>query len=175
MAAPTYLAKDDFLKVGTGGSLLIDFGNYEDFDNFAYEIEEEYLTKLFGVRNKQLFDADRTLDKYADLFVKTDWNDGTNYYTYQGITKMLQYFFFFRYYTDIEQSIKTSSDAATAYIKTVEGVRDLSNLRMIKAYNKAVDYFNEIVDYIIYFNNETPEHYPQFDTIKMKKINIFGI
>jgi hypothetical protein len=49
MATPLYLAKNDFLKVGTGGSLLIDFGNYEDFNNFAAEIEKKYLTKLFGV------------------------------------------------------------------------------------------------------------------------------
>jgi hypothetical protein len=165
MATPSYIAKTDFQKVGTGGSLLIDFGNYEDFDNFAYEIEQKYMTKLFGVYLRNI----------VDLKSGQSWTDGTNYYEHHGTTAMIQQFFYFHYYTDIEMSVKTSSDAATAYIKTVEGVRHLSNRRMIAAYNKGVDYFNELVDYINYRISEGSTDYPGFATEKMTYINIFGI
>jgi len=165
MATPSYIAKTDFLKVGTGGSLLIDFGNYEDFDNFAYEIENKYLTKLLGVY----------LRGTVPPILGASWTVGSDYFEQHGTTAMIQQFFYFHYYTDIEMSTKTSSDAATAYIRTVEGVRHLSNRRMIAAYNKGVDYFNELVDYINYRISEGATNYPGFATEKMTYINIFGI
>jgi hypothetical protein len=166
MATPSFIKKTDFQKVGTGGSLLIDFGNYEDFDNFAYEIEQRYLTKLFGVYLRNI----------VGTLAGISWtDDGVTYHEVHGKAAMLRCFFYFHYFTEIEMSRKTSSDPGDAYMKAVDGTRAVFNQRMINAYNKGVDYFNEIVDYLNYQNSLDPTAYPNFSTAKMEYINSFGI
>jgi len=158
-----YLSKDLFQQ--HGGSLQIDFGNYDDFDHFAYEIEMKYLTKLYGV----LYRLTRTVGGLS-------WNDGTTYYEVHGEEAMLMAFFYFHYITECQGAKVLSGSPEEAYMKAVNGTKEMIKSNIVKAYNQGVDYFNEIVDYIDYMNSQDPTAYPDFDTVKMtEKLNVFGI
>jgi hypothetical protein len=163
MSSPTYLTKEMFMQ--EGGRLQIDFGNYDDFDNFATEIERKYLTKLWGVHNR---------DSYT--MTGLSWTDGTSYFEVHGHEDMLKAFFYFHYITECQGAKVLSGSAEEAYQVAVNGTKDLITSNVIKAYNQGVDYFNEIVDYVNYQNSQDPTNYPDFNTSRItEKLNIFGI
>jgi hypothetical protein len=159
-----YLSKHLFEQ--HGGRLQIDFGNKDDFDNFAEEIELKYLTKLYGVQYR--------LTRQVGGLSYPD-SSGV-YYEVHGEEAMLKSFFYFHYITECQGAKVLSGSAEEAYMTAVNGTKEMIQSNLVKSYNQGVDYFNEIVDYINYTNSVDPTAYPDFNTNKItEKLNIFGI
>lgn len=179
MATPFYLAESQFT-----GRIRIDFGNYADFNDFAADIEQEYMQKLLGYRiYKTIADYENGMalgldDKYGVLIEgdRDGWTDDDGVLRrLSGLKEMLKWFFYVHYLTEDHDARTVSGDPQEVYIKTVNGARHVFNQKIVKAWNRAVDLYYEIVDYMEYIESGTPDTYEDWDYEELEYINNFGI
>ena len=177
MATPAYLSKTQFI-----GRIGLQIGNYDDFNNYAYDIEQMYLLKLLGFQQKREYEvdnADGTLQSKYEYIISgilAGYEDQNGVLRQlKGFREMVKWFFYFHFVTEQQDPRTLSGDPQEAYIQAVNGSKNVMNRRVISAYNQGVDYYNEIVDYMTYIESETPDTYENWEYEELKKINIFGI
>ena len=160
MATPQYLAKTDFK-----GVLKIDFGNYDQFDDLAAKIETDYMTKLFGVY----------LRNTVSLKSGLSYQVSGDYYEIHGTTEMLKYFFYFHYMTEHHTEMARTDKIEEIYSYAVGGQKARMNRLIVNNWNTAVDYYNEIIDYVNYQISQGSTDYEGFNPVILEKINEFGL
>ena len=175
MATPSYLAKSQFV-----GDIHLLFGNYEDFNDFAVNIEKKYLQKLLGFNHYyEIYIAGNKDQKYVNLRdgIEAGYEDRDGYQQeLRGFKEMLKYFFYFHYVIEVQTERTLSGDPQEAYIKMVGGSKQSANVRLCNAWNTGVKYYNQLVDYMIITEDNTPDTYEDWvydDTLT--NINTFGI
>jgi len=177
MANPVFLTKAQFT-----GQVEIDFGNYDEFNQFAIEIEKKYAFELFG------YEMGRDiLNKLAALqlvYSGTDdyWTDLrlSNPYrakNLEGFAAMVKYFFYFEFITRVQDKRTLSGDPQEAYVRSIQGERHIKNNHLVMVWNEGVRCWNEIVDYcgyqVDYESNTDYNRWPY--TAEKETINTFGI
>ena len=167
---PSYLAKNQFV-----GPIELDFGNYENFNEFAYYIEQKYMVKLLGDDLKLALQASPETTKYANLLngVEYEHSDGQTY-DMKGIKEMLKWFFYYHFVIE-EEDENTQADPQQAYIRAVNGVKFIKNRKTIRAFNRGVDLYDEVIKYIDHINGVTANTYDDWIYETLEKINSFGI
>jgi hypothetical protein len=177
MATPVFLKKSDFV-----GEIEIDFGNYDEFNSFAIDIEDKYCYQLLGVDlGRELVNAPSSYD-YIVLGEQNNWIDSRFAAPYdkkrlRGLKKMLQYFFYFEFITRVQDKRTLSGDPQEAYVRSIQGERHIKNNHLVMIYNKGVDCWNEIHDWLTFQidveKNDTVETWQRHE--KLKHLNTFGI
>jgi len=168
---PAYLAKSQFV-----GQLHLDFGNYVHFNEFAYDVEQDYLLKLLGYEIKSLLEASPSTEKYANILNGCEWTDTNGVLKKQrGFKEMVKYFFYYRFRIEEEDPRTKSGDPTEAYIKAVSGAKHILNKRIIRNYNRGVIIFNEIIEYMTYIEGQTSDTYENWSYETLEESNSFGI
>jgi hypothetical protein len=157
------------------GELAIDLTKDDNQTHLDYTItqwQREILIRLLGVGlYKDFYDNDAAT-KYATLKngeTNGIYLNGEDYYEFRGVTEMLKYFIYF-YYNRYNQSSNTELGER----KTVGGnlqAGDSLRLKMVRAWNKGIDMYNQTIVYI-YFKNESEETYPDFLPKKLDKLTV---
>jgi hypothetical protein len=143
-------------------------------DNYCPFVEEMVLRKLFGETLYNDFILDKTVTKYANLI-----NGVTAYYTYNsvtrkftGIKKMLAYFTYFEFIPD-QYSYNSQFGQKKPKANNSESVID--HKKLIRAWNKGVDLYNEAIFYMQYINSIIPDTYEDLLSEEIEHINQWGI
>jgi hypothetical protein len=178
MAAPVFLQKSDFV-----GEIEIDFGNYDEFNNFAYAIERKYAFELFGpelgrsiLSNVNVLGA--VIQGSDDYWTDTRDNDPRyRSRNLHGFHAMVKQFFYFEFITRVQDKRTLSGDPQEAYVRSIQGERHIKNNHLVMIYNKGVQFWNEIIDYIEFQEySGVTEYYDRFPyPDKKETINTFGI
>lgn len=179
MATPTFLATSQFV-----GDIEIDFGNKSDFNNIAYQFEQDTLKEMLGSNLKYVFlnsMPEELSDVYNDLKDGLSENftaaDGYEYEMH-GITAALKYLFFGYYMKHYHNELARTDNVEQAYIESVNGTRNAFNMRIVKMHNKGVNYYTEVQRYIEYLIDKNNIEYLSIDYFEpetKEHINIYGI
>ena len=176
--APYFIDEDLFV-----GSITLDFGKEGFDDDFAAEFEEEILQMLLGydVYKALIADLDAandpTTDKYTYLVdgIAAGWTDDSGYLRQlKGIKVMLAYLFYARYVEDRATNYTTigvvelqSENATQNYFGRIK--------KSIRAWNKGLVYYRELISYISYIEGNTPDTYENWHYVPLEDENTFGI
>lgn len=159
---------------------IIDSGNSElnsENDKLLWYIEKfekEYLRKLLGDHLYLDLVAHKTDAKYVALATgETYAYDGLNY-IYDGFKNMLSYFIFVQYSKDSQSFAAGTGDYQPNMQNSTRIERIQFNKKMIDAFNKGVDLYNDCYNYISRKNSESVI-FENWDFTEIRKENIFGI
>ena len=176
MATPSYLTTSVFV-----GEINITFGTSSKFNDFAAELEVDYINKLLGYELYQEF-TDRISegdDKWGylrDGLPKGYSDSNGDVHRLRGITVMLKYFFYYHYILDQQSTATSVGDVQFGVQNAEQSAHSYTTKKLIHAYNKGVDCYNELIDYIEFKNSEEgDDYYDGFNPTYIEHINEWGI
>lgn len=155
------ISEDDFV-----GFLNIEFSTFEEFDDYAEQLEEKIMRDLVGWEMYQDMIDNPAEVKYTNLM------NGVEFDT-RGIKEMQRGFFYFYFLTD-RQTQGTTIGEIELNLQNGNLVSGNLGLKMVRQYNKAVDIYSEVTDYILE-NLDTYTLYDATETVVKSKINQFSI
>ena len=145
-----------------------------EIQEYCERLEAELLEKLLGRTLYTEYLDDSTDIKFTELL------DGvTDSFEYGGITRkytgLANKFCYYIYYLYSKDQYATNTAHGDVAPESIGGSYQYNEGRVIRAYNKWIDAFNDAVDFIRYKNELTPDTYVGFTTSKMIYANTFGI
>lgn len=177
--APYFLSTDQFI-----GTIEVSFSDYNVFSDMATEIEEDILVDLLGYELylALVADLDASNDpqtqKYIDLVdgiaAGYTGSDGVMH-RLKGIIAMLPYLY---YYYHVENVQSHTTEVGDIEISVTNSEKSIAarNKRAVRAWNKGLVYYRELVDFINYKNDEEgDDYYENFDNTVLDDQNTFGI
>lgn len=178
MATPIYLSKSLFV-----GELKIDFGNFDNFNDYAAQFEKATLYDLFGYHFGNIlyeyWTGEEEVSKYYYLIDGIDggWEDSSGVQQkLSGIKEMFKYLFFDQFITEMNNELSRTQDVEQAYVQSVTGQRHAFNKRLCRVQNRAVELYNELIEYIDYQNSVNgSSYYENFVQKTLQGNNTFGI
>jgi len=158
------------------GEILIDPLALNDFDEVAAPIEDEIMKDLLGFELYTLLKAAPTDAKYTALLNGGSYTASNGYLTeVKGIKEMLPYFYFFYSLRNLA-SYNTSAGEFAAQAQNAEGAAENLTRKLVHAYNKGVDLYNQLYGFIQFKNiEEGSGYYYHWQFVPKGKINMYGI
>jgi len=150
------------------GEYKISQSRFSDLDTYISNYEEFYLLRLLGADLYDLFIADLTSTTpqvpqtaiYLAIFNKFHTDNNGSFEVSEGIKKMLMQFIYFHYVRD-QQTY--NSTAGTVVNDNENSQQKLFSGPLVDHYNKGVNNYKTIVNYIL----DNPNDYPEYNGINI--------
>ncbi len=115
--------------------------------------------------------------KYIDLVDGIELGyteDEDNYIELAGILEMLPYFFYYYYVKDVQGHNTEVGDVSIDVTNSSKSIY-ARNQRMVNAYEKGRDLYNQLINYCLYKNHDSSDYYRNFTYKELESANIYGI
>lgn len=159
------------------GTINIDWstrGVEAELQEYCELIEGEAIKALLGRSLYTEYEEDSTVTKFDELINGIDgtFTYGSETRNFKGLKNKFCYLIYYRYLMD-----QYASNTAFGDVKpnSTGGTYQANVPRLVRAYNKWVDAFNDTIDFINYKNSLVLNAYTPFNTSKLEYINSFGI
>jgi hypothetical protein len=169
---------DHSYSLFTEGIYLVDSTPKTDslVDSVCKFVENKMLRKLFGIYLFNDFNTNIVNVKYVTLINGLDspyiYDSNNLQYKFEGLKPMLANFVIC-FLPSFQRTNNVSSGEAEAKIANFDLM--VSKTKQLAAWNDAVVYYYEAIDYINYMNGLTPDTYANFLPDNIEKDNSFGI
>jgi len=166
MALANIITYEDFtgiLFLDIAGTSTIALAKQAELNTIITEYQQKIFRELFGEALYQYLTDNEDEDVYTVLRDGEIVTIDGYKYEWVGLKKMLASFVYF-YFKREKQSF--DSDTGEKKSETENSVSSLGNLRvkMIRAWNKGVDYYKDAIDYMDYKNGLSTDYYPELLT-----------
>lgn len=162
------------------GDIKLVLGTGEQVRLTAYieRYQKELLEMLLGFNLYSYLDENydsETADKWKDLIDGVDeyFTYATYRKKYTGVKKMIAYYVYFKWVTT--ETTSQTNEGETKDL-SVNGESVINIDKIINAFNRMVDLYNDAQNYIEYKNySEGSDYYDDYDSTYIQKINAFGL
>lgn len=159
------------------GIINIDYstrGTEAALQEYCEVIEGEALRKLLGRSLYTEYETDSEVTKFTELIngIEGTFSYGGETRNFKGLKNSFCYLIYYRYLMD---QYATNTPHGDVKPNSTGGTYVANHQRLIRAYNKWVDVYNDAIDFINYKNSQVQGTYTPFNTSKLEYINSFGI